>query len=296
MNKPAFLAWLALGIIWGSNFIFMKWATDYIAPVQVVLARVVLGFLPIFLFALIARQLRLTDLRHSLHFIVMACLAAVVYYYGFARGTWLLPSGIAGAVSGAIPLFSILAAVTFIADEKLTRYRVAGVLVGFMGVLAIARPFSAGATSASMEGVAYMVIGSLSLGLSFVYARRFVTPLKMPAAALTTYQLGYASLILLLITPLSGFNSILPDHLASVGLVVGLGLLGTGIAYLLYYFIIDRLGAVGASSVTYLPPVVALLIGALLVKEPINPQDYLGAGLILVGVFLINKRASSSTS
>ncbi len=293
MSKGAFVAWLALGVIWGSNFIFMKWATDYITPVQVVLARVVFGFLPVLVYALLTKQLKVVHLKFAGHFLVMACLAAVVYYYGFARGTSLLPSGVAGAVSGAIPLFSILAAVILLSEEKFDRSRTLGVLIGMLGVFAIARPFEADSGSSNIEGVVYMVIGSMSLGISFVYARRFLTPLDLPAAALTTYQLGFAALILILVTPLDGMSEILADPIATSGLVIGLGLLGTGIAYILYYFIVATLGAVGASSVTYLPPVVALLIGALLVGEPIGWIDYVAASLILGGVFLLNRRRAA---
>ena len=289
MNRLAFLAWMTLGIIWGSNFIFMKWAVEYITPLQVVLARVVLGFFPILVYAMSRRQLRVSHLRFSGHFIVMACLAAAIYYYGFVRGTALLPSGIAGAISGAIPLFSVVAAVIFLKDEKLDRRRSIGVLIGFLGVITIARPFEYAAGSSSIEGAAFMVIGSLSLGLSFVYARRFITPLGLPAAALATYQLGFASLVLLVLTPLDGIGDIAGDTRATIGLVVGLGLLGTGVAYILYYFIVEKLGAIGASTVTYLPPVVALLIGALLVGEPIDMLDYAAATLILGGVLLLHR-------
>lgn len=292
-TKAALFAWIALGTIWGSNFIFMKWAVDYITPLQVVLARVVLGFLPVFAYAVIRRQLKVDHLKYFGHFAVMACLAAAIYYYGFARGTALLPSGLAGAVSGAIPIFSMLAAVVLMSEEKFDRSRVLGLLIGLLGVLTIARPFEANSASASMEGVIFMVIGSLSLGISFVYARRFITPLNLPAAALTTYQLGVASLLLVLVTPVRGMAAVFADSTATIGLVVGLGLLGTGIAYILYYFIIDKLGAVGASSVTYLPPVVALLIGALFVGEPIALLDYVAAGMILAGVFLLNRRPAS---
>ncbi len=290
MDRLALFAWLALGVIWGSNFIFMKWATGYISPLQVVLARVVFGFLPVLIYALANRQLKRSDLKSSVHFVAMACLAAVLYYYGFAHGTSLLPSGIAGAVSGSIPLFSMIAAVALLPEEKLSRYRVLGLLVGLIGVVMIARPFQSEMGLASAEGVGFIVVGSLSLGVSFVYARRFITPLKLTAAALTTYQLGFACLILILVTPLEGFEAIYQDPIASAGLVVGLGLLGTGVAYILYYFIVDRLGAVGASTVTYLPPVVALLIGWLFAGEPIESRDILAAGLILCGVFLINRR------
>ena len=129
----------------------------------------------------------------------------------------------------------------------------------------------------------------MSLGVSFVYARRFITPIKLNAAALTTYQLGFACLILLLVAPLNGVEAILEDTRASLGLIVGLGLLGTGFAYILYYFIIARLGAVGASSVTYLPPIVALFIGSTFVGEPIGWLDVFAVGLILGGVFLLSR-------
>ena len=291
-NKAAFIAWLALGIIWGSNFIFMKWATEYITPMQVVLARVVLGFLPVFVYALASRQLKLSHLRFSGHFVVMACLAAVIYYYGFARGTSLLPSGIAGAVSGAIPLFAILSAAILLPEENFDRFKILGIFVGLLGVVIIARPFETDPGSASIEGVTYMVIGSLSIGVSFVYARRFVTPLNLPTAALTTYQLGFASVILLVITPFASIDDIVTDPIALIGLIIGLGLLGTGVAYILYYFIINKLGAVAASSVTYLPPVVALLIGAVLVGESITWLDYFATALILGGVLLLNRRES----
>ncbi|MEQ8207133.1 MAG: DMT family transporter [Woeseia sp.] len=135
------LAWLTLGVIWGSNFIFMKLAVDHISPEQVVLARVALGFVPVLVYASIKRQIKLAHLKHAGHFIVMACLAAAIYYYGFVRGTALLPSGVAGAISGAIPLFSVIAAALFLRDEPLIVLKVLGLLVGFAGILMIARPF-----------------------------------------------------------------------------------------------------------------------------------------------------------
>lgn len=282
------IAWLALGIIWGSNFIFMKLAVDYISPLQVVLARVALGFVPVLVYATVKRQLKLAHLEHVGHFIVMACLAAAVYYYGFARGTSLLPSGIAGAVSGAIPMFSVIAAALFLRDERLTVSKVLGLLIGSVGILMIARPFEAGFAGASAEGVFYMVLGSFSLGISFVYAKKYIMPLKLPTAALTTYQLGFATVILTVITDSGGIFSITQDGLALTSLVLGLGITGTGLAYIIYYYIVREMGAVAASSATYVPPVVALGIGAFIVGEPIEVMDYFAAALILLGVVLLN--------
>ena len=76
----------------------------------------------------------------------------------------------------------------------------------------------------------------------------------------------------------------------AAGLALGLGVLGTGLAFIIYYYIIDKLGAVSASSVAYIPPVVAIIIGVFLVGENIDPWEYLGAALILAGVVLVNKK------
>ena len=102
------LAFVFLGLIWGSNFIFMKWAAEEITPAQIVLLRVVFGFLPVFLYALSLRALRWQHIRYAHHFIIMSLLATAVYYFAFAKGTALLPSSIAGLLSGAIPLFTFV--------------------------------------------------------------------------------------------------------------------------------------------------------------------------------------------
>ncbi len=294
-NITSIIAWLTLGIIWGSNFIFMKLATNYISPEQVVLARVALGFGPVFIYAAVKGQLKLIHLKHTGHFVVMACLAAAVYYYGFARGTSLLPSGIAGALSGAIPMFSVIAAALFLRDERLTKAMILGLSVGFIGILMIARPFESGLDGASMEGVLFMTLGSFSLGVSFVYAKKYVVPLKLPTAALTTYQLGFATIILALVTDFGGISSIAQSGAALAGLVLGLGLAGTGLAYIIYYYIVGEMGAIAASSVTYVPPVVALGIGAVIAGEQIGASECFAAALILVGVVLLNfKRMSNA--
>ena len=285
-TRTALLAFVFLGVIWGSNFIFMKWATEEIAPAQVVLLRVVFGFLPVFLYALSQRALRWQHIRHAHHFIVMSLLATAVYYFAFAKGTALLPSSIAGLLSGAIPLFTFVCAWLFLSEERINITKATGVGLGFFGVLLIARPWS-GSGEIDLAGVAYMVAGSLSVGCSFVYARRFISPLKIPAAALTTYQIGFAIVFLFMVTSLDGIEAVFGNTRAWIGLVFGLGLFGTGLAYISYYFVVANLGALAASSVTYIPPVVALLIGVFLVGDEINPLGYVAMMLILSGVAVL---------
>lgn len=120
-----------------------------------------------------------------------------------------------------------------------------------------------------------------------MYARKFISPLKLPAIALTTYQIGLATIVLLLTTRLHGIAAVFKDTRAWTGLVFGLGLCGTGLAYVIYYFIVEKLGAVAAASVTYIPPVVALVIGVFLAGDVIPSSGYLAMILILSGVALL---------
>jgi drug/metabolite transporter (DMT)-like permease len=292
MDRTAAIAFAALGLVWGSNFIFMKWAAVLISPIQVVFLRVLFGFLPILVFALCRRALRMSDLRHWPHFVVMSILATAFYYYAFAKGAHLLPSSVAGMLSGAIPLFTFVMTALFLKQERVTARKIAGIVVAFLGVFLIAAPWSTGDGQLDLSGVLYMILGSLSLGSSFVYARRFLSKLDISPLALSTYQVGFALGILAVVTPFAGLNNIAHSAVALTGLVFGLGLTGTGIAYVLYYYIVQRMGAVQASTVTYLPPVVALLIGSLLVGEPLRAMSLLGMTAILGGVYTIQASRS----
>jgi len=288
-NLPLIL-FAILGIVWGSNFIYMKWASEYLSDILIVLIRVLFGFIPVLIYAMYLKVLKLEHLKYSFHFFVMSLLATTVYYYFFVKASSLLLSGVVGALSGTIPLFTFILAVIFIKDEKITPLRIVGISIGLLGVVLIAKPYDANLLETNIEGVIFAITGSLIIGISFVYAKRFISPLKIHFAALTSYQLGYALLILLFITDYKGIENILPHTHVFIGLVVGLGLLGTGLAFIIYYYLIERIGAVNASSATYLPPLVALFIAYFFVNENITLVDLLATVLIFSGVFLINAK------
>ncbi|QXO66559.1 MULTISPECIES: DMT family transporter [Morganella] len=289
MNSKTAAAFAFLGIIWGTNFIFMRQASEWISPVQIVFLRVLCGFVPIAVMAWMQKAVRREHLKYTGHFLVMALLATVIYYWAFASGTSLLLSGVSGVLSGAIPLFSFIVAAIFLRQEKITVVRLCGLMLGFAGVILIAKPWQVSGESISLAGVGYMIMGSLSVGISFVYAKKFLADKQIAPLALTTYQIGLALLILACITPFTGITAIAQDSTASLGLIIGLGLLGTGVAYLTYYYLILNLGAVVASSVTYIPPVVALIVGFLAANEQLGVTEILSMVLIMSGVFLLQR-------
>ncbi|WP_175980696.1 DMT family transporter [Burkholderia sp. BCC1630] len=257
-----YIAFVLLGVFWGSNFIYMKWAAALISPGQISLLRILFGFVPLAVLAWRRRAIRFDQLRHLHHFLVMAALATAFSYFAMAKGTALLPSSIAGVLGGSPPLFTSMASVLFLRHERMNRLTACSVAVGLAGIALIARPWtSIGADAAiDLTGVAWMLAGSVVFGLSYIYVRRFISPINLAPLAVVTWQLGLAFLMLLS-TDLSGIGRILLDWRAFAGLVIGLGLLGTAGAFLLYYFILQELGAVAAAGAVYITPVVALLIG-----------------------------------
>lgn len=281
------LYWI-LGVLWGTNFLFMKMAVQVISPTQVALMRVLFGLLPILLFALLRKALKREHLKHSKHFIAMGILAVVIPYLGFIKGTEYLASGSAGAISGAIPLMTALFASLFLPTDRLTPKKISGLILGFFGVALIAHIDRVLDYSAreSLFGASFMLLGSLGYAAAMIYARKFITPLNIGSLPLACYQTAAAAVMLSVAVPFEGAEKIFEHPKALSALILGLGLLGTGVAFVIYYRIIEKLGAITASSVFYIPPVVALAVGALIANEEIGMAQYVGALMILFGVFL----------
>jgi drug/metabolite transporter (DMT)-like permease len=154
-------------------------------------------------------------------------------------------------------------------------------------VILVARPWVNGHTGIDLSGVAYILLGSFSLASSFVYTRRFMADLGIQPLALATYQIGLALITLAIVTPYAGIWRVSTNATAAFGLIGGLGLCGTGLAYVLYYYIVSHTGAVFASAVTYLPPLVALALGHALAHEPLVPAEIAAMIAISCGVALI---------
>lgn len=119
---------------------------------------------------------------------MMSLLGTTVYYYFFIKASSLLLSGVTGALSGSIPLFTYILALIFLKEEKINLTKILGILIGLLGVVITAKPFDVGLFEANLEGIVSIILGSIILGMFFVYAKRFLSPLKIHFAALTTYN------------------------------------------------------------------------------------------------------------
>lgn len=283
--------WLALGVlgtIWGVNFLLMKIAVGVISPFQVAWLRVLFGAVPVLLVGASRGVIRLEHWRHWPHFLAIGVFSVVVPFVGLTLAAARLPSGASGAMAGMVPLLTVGLAALTLPGESLTRRKTAGLVSGFLGVCLVGRIWTLSGSGAqdAVLGTLCVLAAGMGYASGMVYTKRFVVPLKLSPMALSCYQLLVAGLLLTVGVDKVGVERLWSAPAALLSVALGLGLLGTGVAFILYFRLIDQLGAMTASSVFYIPPLVALLVGSSIGREAILPVQWLGAFAILGGVFL----------
>jgi drug/metabolite transporter (DMT)-like permease len=281
-------AFVALSAIWGSSFVFIKVADRALPPAGVALARVAVGALTL-LCVLSVQRIPLPRQRSTWgHLAVVALIGMALPFTLFAYGETEIPSVLAGIWNATTPLMTLLVALAILHDERPTRASLLGLALGFLGVVCLLGPWS-GLSGGALRGDLACLGAAALYGVSVPYTRRFLSPLGLPSASLAAGQLLCASLILLMAAPLVDAH-VGPITPAVVGAVLGLGALGTGIAFVLFYGVIERAGATTASTVTYLIPVFSTALGILVLGEQLHWNEPVGAVIVLLGVAVSQSR------
>jgi drug/metabolite transporter (DMT)-like permease len=281
MSRRHLVMLIALAAIWGASFMFIKVAVKELAPGEVVFGRVLVGTLcllpavPVFVgWRRLAHELR----RHAWPLVVVGLGNASLPFWLLAWGEKRLDSGLAAVLQAAMPLFTALLAVLFSRSDRVAGARLAGVMIGFVGVVLLV-----GAQPRGDVLSALAVLGSaLCYAASALYAGARLRQTPPMVTALGTLMVATVSMLPLGIVDL-------PAHAPSwkaIASIVALGAAGLSVAYLLYFGLISGAGASYAALVTYLAPALALVYGALLLDEPVTASALGGLALILAGVAL----------
>ncbi|MDT0330443.1 DMT family transporter [Nocardiopsis lambiniae] len=280
-----------LALIWGMSFVFIKVAAESLAPTQVSLGRIVAGALPLLVVMLLRGGRWPASPRLWAHMAVAALLLNTIPFTLFGYAGQLIPSAVMGIVNAATPLFGVAFSMVLLADERRPdRDRVLGLAVGFLGVLVVFGVWnSLGEVSVSdrdaMIGMAFVVAATACYGIGTPYLRRFVAGSSHSALELSTLQLLLAAVPLAVLVPLT---TDVPTGVTwqVVASVVVLGVLGTGVAYILQYSVVREAGATVATTVTYVVPVISIAAGITLMGESLSWNQPLGAVVIIVGAAL----------
>ena len=281
MSRATWGPFLLLALLWGTSFSLIKIAVSGVTPSQLVLTRLVLGAAILLLFVRLQRVPLPAGRAIWRHVTAMAALGNVIPFLLLSYGEQSTGAGLAGVMIGATPLLTVGVAAAALSDERITRRKVIGLIVGFAGVFVVLQPWRAG--TASLPGTLSCLGAAASYAVSFVYARRFLTPRELRPLALASAQLLVAVFLQLLVTPLLAWRTPVLS-LPVVLSLLSLGFLSTGLAYVINFRLIGEAGATTASAVNYVVPVFAVLLAAVLLGERIGVTLVLGGLLVLGGV------------
>lgn len=289
MTRGPLARFLLLASIWGASFLFIKVALEGMTDLQVVLGRCLFGAVALAAIV-VARRVPLPRSPTIWgHLLLLGLIANVVPFFCFA---WAedgrVSSGLAGIYNASTPLATLLIAISVLPEERATRPRLVGLVLGFLGVVVVIAPWR-GLGAASFGGQLACLLAAACYGVAITYTRRFLSGSGHPPLALAAGQVACASVVMLALAPFVAADPVsLPWRV--VASIVALGALGTGVAYLLFYALIGEVGATRASTVTYVVPLVAVTLGIVVLGESVTWNDFVGAAVVVLGISVAEQR------
>ncbi|MBA3349557.1 MAG: DMT family transporter [Actinobacteria bacterium] len=283
---------LLLAAIWGSSFLFIKVGLRDFAPLHVALGRMIFGTTVLLAFLALRREPLPHGRRVWGHLAFAGLFGNTLPFFLFAWGETKVSSVLAGIWNGTTPLLTMVVAFLMLPDERPDRDKVIGLTIGFIGVLLIVGPWQ-GVGSGALLGNLACLAAAACYGVAFPYLRKYLAGREESPLALAGGQLLCGTIQLAVLTL---FFTGAPDlySLRPVASVVVLGVLGTGIAYVVNYSIIRDAGATAASTVTYLLPIFATIVGMVFLGERLTWNQPAGAAVVLAGVAISQGRLPTS--
>lgn len=290
MNAVEWLLLVVLSVIWGGSFLFNGIAVRSMPPLSIVAARVTIAALALHLL-LAVRDIRFPrEFRLWRAFLMMGILNNAVPFSLIVWGQTRIGAGLASILNATTPLFTVLIAHAATRDERLSPLRGAGIALGFVGATVIIGPDALLGIGSDVVAQLAVLMAACSYATAAVFGRRFsrmgIRPLPTATGQLTASSLVLLPAALIVDQP---WNANPPGPDAIVALL-GLGLLSSALAYIVYFRILSTAGATNVLLVTFLVPVTALLLGALILDEILVFRHLVGMALIGLGLAAIDGR------
>jgi drug/metabolite transporter (DMT)-like permease len=282
--------WALLGllsVIWGCSFFFIAVALRGFHPFTLVLIRVAVAA-PVLLIVVRMSGVQFpTGLRVWIGYMILGALNNAIPFSLIAWGETRIESGSAAIFNATTPIFAGIIAHFFTTDEKLILRKLIGMLVGFLGVYLMMSPELAGGLSWRGFGQVAVLGAALMYAIAGIYAKRFSADPPLVTAA---GMLICSSIIIFPVALAIDYPWLARPPLGAVGAVVALAVVGTALAYVLFFRVLAAAGAVNVLLVTFLVPIGAVILGVVVLKEVIRWEELAGMGLIFLGLIAIDGR------
>jgi drug/metabolite transporter (DMT)-like permease len=287
MRPKDWLAFLALGLIWGSSFLWIKIAVAEVGPFMLVGLRLLFGILTLGIAILFIRPAWPRDRRTWLSLTFLGIINTGLPYLLISWGEQYIDSAVAAVLNSSAPLFTMIIAHLTLRDDRMSGMRLLAVMLGFAGILLIfSRGFDSG-FGGTLLGKGAVILASVLYAFASVYARRTTRGLH-PAITALAPLLG-AEVLIWGAAPLLESPLRLPVLPLTWFAIAWLGVLGVGAAFLLYFYLLHAIGPTRTVVVTYVFPIVGLILGVFFLNEPLDLRLLTGAALIITSLALVNK-------
>jgi drug/metabolite transporter (DMT)-like permease len=278
-----------LGLVWGSSFLWIKVAVQEIGPATLVGFRLLIGLLGLLAVVALRRPPFPSDRRTLAILAILGISNTALPFVLISWGEQYIDSAIASILNGTVPLFTIVIAHLFLNDDRITVPRIVGLIAGFLGVVILmSRDLEGGARAGSVLGQLAVLAAAVSYAGSSVFARRNlrqVDPVIQASLPLISADLMAWVAALVSETPLQ-----IPRLPITWVALAWLGLLGSCLAYLLYFHLLHAVGPTRATMVTYVFPVVGVILGVVFLNERADWHLWAGVALIALGIGVVNWR------
>lgn len=287
-NLGILLQFLVTGAAWGSSFLFIKIALTGVSVGQVVWSRLILGGLMLGVFMILGRHKLPREPMMWIHFTVIAISGCVIPYLLISWSELTISSGLASIYNATTPIATALLVTLAFRVESLNVNQLLGVAVGVIGVIVIIAPWQVG-LSGDLPGQLASIGASVSYGFTFAYMRKFISHRPISGVTVAFMQIAIGGVIMLLLTPVVAWHPVTLDPWIIVSLVC-LGVISTGFAYIWNINVLRAWGPTLASTVTYVVPVVGVILGIVVLNETFSWHEPTGAVLVLIGILLAQDR------
>ncbi|NBU65344.1 MAG: DMT family transporter [Chloroflexia bacterium] len=271
-----------LGAIWGAAFMLIKIAVSDVAPATLVAVRIVITALILYVTMRVSGVSLPRERQSWVNFYSVGMFGLVIPFLLISWGQRLIPSSTTAILGATTPLFTALINIATRAEEKITLDRIVGLVIGFTGVM-IAIGID-NTMSGNWIGEVCVLGAAVCYAISALYSRRVFGGMQ-PIIPSTGQMIASASLLIPIALIWDGIPHVLPSAISITALLI-LAVFCTAVAYILYYHLIDTVGATKSSMVSFLIAPFGVVYGSVFLQEPINPNSIAGLAIIIVGIVI----------
>lgn len=279
---------IAVGIAWGSSFLLIKWGLQSLSAMGVAFGRQFIGALTLVALATASRMPIPRRWRELRHIIVVAFLLNAFPAYLFAFAEQHVSSVMAGMLNATTPLMTVLVIRFAFREQRITRNQLLGIVIGFVGI-ALVTGILEGMQDSAWWGMLTLLTATLCYGIAYPYSQRHLAGMGYSPMAVMAAQVSAAAAMLAPFAVIDG-SVIAQFTIASITGMLLLGAFGTGLAYVWNFQIVQIVGSAVASTVTYLTPLVATVLGVILLGEQVGIPQLIGGALVLFSAALVQQR------